>query len=260
MFAGADPNAQDGTGKTPLDVCITSAPGARQAALTVWHLLVHGARVGVETLRLASRQPEAKGMALLAVMLRATQRRLPREGLERASRDVQDDALPYTDRAMAMTALRFEEDMSTSQCKALMDGTDLWAAAQGAALRVAAVEAAWQFQSIAGAAKSAVEEYKAALAAARSHTQHGEARRGMLMRAWMARRGAEDAWAAAAVAIEVMVATAAAAAALPPCVQEAIAWEQAWCTHIRALVAAAPAEVHTQLRDADPIEELLAED
>ena len=80
------------------------------------------------------------------------------------------------------------------------------------------------------------------------------------MRAWMARSGAAEAWTAALVAIEVMVATAAAAAALPPCVQEAIAWEQAWCTHIRAFVASAPAEVHTQLRDADPIEELLAED
>jgi hypothetical protein len=54
-----------------------------------------------------------------------------------------------------------------------------------------------------------------------------------------------------------MVAAAAAAADLHPSVKEAIACEQACCTNIRALVAAAPAEVHTA---ADPIEELLAED
>jgi hypothetical protein len=126
FWAGADPNDKDASGRTPLAMCIQHCPDTAEALCTAWELLQHGATVNADTLRLAAAQPGAQGMAVLAVCIRATGCRLPREGIERATHDLQDETLPLTDRATALAALKCEEDKSASKCKALMDGTDRW--------------------------------------------------------------------------------------------------------------------------------------
>ena len=260
--AGADPNDEDASGRTPMTMCIQHAPSAAHAARTAWALLQHGAKIDEDTLRVAAARPGQQGIALLALCTRYSRCRLPREGLERATRDLLDEGLPMDDRAMAFDALVHEGRMAHTHCKALTDCEHPWAAAERAKLKALAAAAAWDFQSLAGGAKAAVDEYTALLAVARSHAvQPGEeARRGALLRAWRAREEAANAWEVAAVAIGAWVAAVGAAEALPPSVQAAVAKEEALCTHISAQVGAALEVAHRVMTGDDPIERYFVEE